>query len=138
MSKGSLFAEFSESSGFVELGPVLRHALKKLVSHAAAAPEGNYFLFVDIDIFRIYCIVLLFSDVEYLKVFPGMAGQFRECRYRLWFRASLPYDQLFFSDEDIFILADIPEVHGAHNGHRILVVVLFVELSLKNGSFNAD
>ncbi len=32
----------------------------------------------------------------------------------------------------------MPEVHGAHNRHRVLVVVLLVELSLKNGSFNAD
>ena len=63
MSKSSLFAELSESAGFVKLCPVLRHAVKKLVSHAAAAPERNDLLFIGLYIFRIHGVVLLFSDV---------------------------------------------------------------------------
>ena len=63
VSKSSLLTELSESSGFVKLCPVLRHAVKKLVSHAAAAPERNDLLFISLYIFRIYSVVLLFSDV---------------------------------------------------------------------------
>ena len=80
MPQSALLPKFRKDTRLIEIQPLLRHTLKRLIPHAASSPVGDNCISVNSDIFGCHRIVLHLAFVKDFKILDGMTGQFGKRR----------------------------------------------------------
>ena len=138
MTGSALFHELREDTCMIGLFPFLRHMVEDAFTLGLSLPVGNDLALVGVDILLTDGIALQFTLVQRVQVFHRVAGQLWESRHGFRQRTALTYNQFLVTDIDSLLLTYLVEIPGPEDGNRHGAVVLLIESSLYQGTFDAQ
>ena len=118
--------------------PLLRDVVEDTFALCLACPVGYDFALVGVNVLLRDVVALEFAGVQRVKVLHTMAREFGEGGNSLGHRATFTDNQLVGADIDGLLLAYLIEIPGTQYGCGHGAIVLLVNLSLDEGTFDAE